>query len=512
MSVYLIVFVLYFLVIIATSVMGAKKVESMEDFAVGGNKMGLILGVGTSMATWLSVASVMGVPGNVYSRGICAVTGWFAGWFLSTALHIGISYKVRRPAIPTRTFPEFVQGRYDIKSDKSAIRIAVAIFELIGYFVFSFIQVQGFGIVLNTITGLNYTLCCCLFMVILVFTCMGGFQSVARTDTANAGVILIGVIAGAVTVISVAGGWGAAVQNFATTTAPTMEGGDPIPAGILATNWGTFGASAIISTFLSNSLGAAVAPHWIARFMAPKNAKTGALQFLIEIFLLLPVFLCLFIIGVGGKAILPSLPAGVTTDYMFPQLIVHYLNPVLGAVALTAICAAAVSTANSMLLHCSTSLIYDIVRPLQGKLSMTKEEDNKTTKQLRMWILLIGVFAVIGAIMRLSLLADGFTYIYGAFGSVFFGLTIFGLFWKRMNQPGAWASMLVGFVMYLYCTLKGAPFGIPTFIVSAGLSCIAGIIVSLATKAPDLECYEAYFNDNPSRETLLAIKRLRRDA
>ena len=107
MSVYLIVFVLYFLVIIATSVMGAKKVESMEDFAVGGNKMGLILGVGTSMATWLSVASVMGVPGNVYSRGICAVTGWFAGWCLSTALHIGISYKVRRPAIPTRTFPEF---------------------------------------------------------------------------------------------------------------------------------------------------------------------------------------------------------------------------------------------------------------------------------------------------------------------------------------------------------------------------------------------------------------------
>ena len=58
MNVYLIVFIAYFAVIILTSIMGAKKVESMEDFAVGGNKMGLILGVGTSMATWLSVASV----------------------------------------------------------------------------------------------------------------------------------------------------------------------------------------------------------------------------------------------------------------------------------------------------------------------------------------------------------------------------------------------------------------------------------------------------------------------
>ena len=71
MNIYLIVFIVYFGIIIATSIMGSKKVESMEDFAVGGNKMGLLLGVGTSMATWLSVASVMGVPGNIYSRGVC---------------------------------------------------------------------------------------------------------------------------------------------------------------------------------------------------------------------------------------------------------------------------------------------------------------------------------------------------------------------------------------------------------------------------------------------------------
>lgn len=87
MNIYLIVFIVYFGIIIATSIMGSKKVESMEDFAVGGNKMGLLLGVGTSMATWLSVASVMGVPGNIYSRGVCAITGWIAGWFFATAVN-----------------------------------------------------------------------------------------------------------------------------------------------------------------------------------------------------------------------------------------------------------------------------------------------------------------------------------------------------------------------------------------------------------------------------------------
>ena len=44
MNIYLIVFIVYFGIIIATSIMGSKKVESMEDFAVGGNKMGLLLG------------------------------------------------------------------------------------------------------------------------------------------------------------------------------------------------------------------------------------------------------------------------------------------------------------------------------------------------------------------------------------------------------------------------------------------------------------------------------------
>lgn len=512
MNIYIVIFVLYFAVIIATSIAGAKKVETMEDFAVGGNKMGLLLGVGTSMATWLSVASVMGVPGNIYSRGVCAVTGWIAGWFLSTVLHIPIAYKIRRPAIPTRTFPEFVQARYDIHSERSIIRIVVAAFELVGYFVFSFIQVQGFGIVLSTITGLPYNVCCVLFMVILIFTCMGGFESVARTDTANAGIILLGVICGAVTVVSLSGGFGNIVENFITTTAPAIEGGEPLEAGVLGSSWGVFGVSAIMSTFLSNAFGAAVAPHWIARFMAPKNAKTAGLQIFIELLLLVPVFICLVTIGMGGKLILPTLPAGVTTDYMFPQLIMHYLNPILGAFALTAICAAAVSTANSMLLHCSTSLIYDIVRPLKAAKVTTAEDDAKTTKQLRTWILAIGVLAVLGAIAQLSLLADGFTYIYGAFGSVFFAITIGGICYKKMNQAAAWVSMGVGFVMYLYCMICGAPFGIPTFLVSAGLSCIAGIITANVTKKPCLESYEAYFTDHPSKETLMAIKRLRRDA
>ena len=97
-------------------------------------------------------------------------------------------------------------------------------------------------------------------------------------------------------------------------------------------------------------------------------------------------------------------------------------------------------------------------------------------------------------------------------GSVFFAPIIVGLYSKKMNQPAAWVSMAVGFVMYLYCTICGAPLGLPTFIVSAGLSVISAFIVMNVTKRPPVEAYEAYFVNEPSEATIATIHRIRKDA
>jgi sodium/pantothenate symporter len=510
MNIYVGVFIIYFAIMIVSSIIGAKKVENMSDFTSAGGHMGLILGIGTSMATWLSVASVMGVPGNIYARGLAAVFGWITGWFLGTALMPLLAYRVRRPAVPTRTFPEFIHLRYDPYARKSAIQVFVAIIELAGYFVFAFIQIEGFGIVLSTISGLSYTVSCICFMIILVFTCLGGFESVARTDTVNAVLILIGVVAGMSTILSLTGGMGNIVENFMTTTAPTMEGGKALTAGVLGSAWGTYGFSAIFSIFLANSIGATVAPHWIARFMAPRNAKTACLQMWWVLVLLVLVFVPLVIIGMGGKLLLPSLPQGVTTDYMFPTLIVKFMNPVLGALALTAICAAAVSTANSMLLHCSTSLIYDIKRVIQDK-APSAAEDERTTKHLRFWILALGVIGVVCAIGKFTLLAQGFTYIYGAFGSTFFWVTWLGLMTRRMNKPAAWASMISGLASYLIFMFAGTPGHLPVFLCSATISLVFCLIFMFSTKKPPVAAYEAFTSDTMSDETLRVIHTIRKD-
>ena len=354
--IYTVIFAIYIAFLVWGVISSLRQVESFSDFTTGGHRMGLILGVGTSVATWVSVASIMGVPGFLYRTGAAAIIGWIAGWFFCTAMFPLIAYKIRLPKLPMRTFPEFMRLRYEPHLDRSPLQILVALLMFVGYFIFTHLQVVGFGIVFNTITGIPYEYAIFGFLLILVLTCSGGFWSVAASDTINAVLILIGLIVGCGAVLSATGGIGNIMDAVAATTAPINEGGEPLPPGIMLTATGSFGASVLFGIFISNAFGSLVAPHWITRFMAPKNAKAAALQMMWTLIALIPIFVCLIIFGLGAKALMPSLPVGKTTDYIMPLIMDKYAPPVVAAMTLVALLAAAVSTANSMLLNCSTSL------------------------------------------------------------------------------------------------------------------------------------------------------------
>lgn len=258
-----------------------------------------------------------------------------------------------------------------------------------------------------------------------------------------------------------------------------------------------------MAIFMANAFGASVSPHWIARFMAPKNAKAAVLQMMWTVIVLIPIFICLIIIGLGAKALLPSLPVGKTTDYIMPLIVQQYAPPFVGAMTLIAIMAASVSTANSMLLHCGTSIYYDIYRAL---FPHRKIDDAKATNHLRISVFVLGVLAVVSAIKPPMLLAMGFTYVYGAFGAAFMWPVWLGLFWKRMNRAGAYAGIFVGSAGYIIAKVMGST---NAFAVGAAASLVAVLIAVFATKAPPVEAYEAYFTadvSNSTREVALRIR------
>lgn len=503
---YIIVFGLYVAFLAYTAWKSSKQVESLSDFTSGGHRMGLFIGVGTSVATWVSVASVMGVPGYLYRTGVAAIIGWVAGWFLATALMPILAYKVRRPEMPARTFPEFIRMRFEPFQKVSSLQLIVAVLMFIGYFVFSHLQVVGFGIIFTTITGIPYEWAIFGFLLFLLMTCTGGFWSVAATDTVNSILILIGLTFGLGAVLSATGGIGNIIDTIAVTTAPVNVGGAPMVPGIMLTPAGSFGWSALMAIFMANAFGASVAPHWIARFMAPKNAKAAVLQMMWTIIVLIPIFACLIIIGLGAKALLPSLPVGKTTDYIMPLIVQQYAPPFVGAMTLIAIMAAAVSTANSMLLHCGTSIYYDIYRSLFPNREI---DDKKATNHLRVAVFVLGVLAVVSAIKPPMLLAMGFTYVYGAFGAAFMWPVWLGLYWKRMNRAGAYAGIIVGTAGFIIAKVMASS---QPFAIGAAASLVAVLIAVYMTDAPPKEAYEAYFEAEISPSTREVALRIRQES
>lgn len=496
---YIIIFSIYAIFIIWTCLSSLKKVESFSDFTTGGHRMGLVIGVGTTVATWVSVASVMGIPGYLYSSGVSAIIGWVAGWFFGTALIPIVAYKIRRPKVPARTFPEFMHQRYEPFKKTSNMRIIVASLMVIGYFMFSHLQVVGFGIVFSSITGIDYKFAIFGFLLFLIFTSIGGFWSVSVTDSVNTILIVTGVTLGAISVLMASGGFSNIYETLTTTMAPTIEGQENLQQGILLSPVGSFGLAALLSIFLSNSLGAAVSPHWVARMLAPKSVKVAILQMMLSVLVLIAIFVPLIIIGLGAKTLIPTMPSGQTADYIMPMVIMEFAHPVIGALTLVALCAAAVSTANSMLLHCGTSLYYDIYKNIFPEKTINEK---KATRQLRIVIFGLGILAVISAINPPLLLAMGFTYVYGGFGAVFFFAVLLGLYWKRMNRAGAYANIFIGFGTYIIAQFMGAN----SPLVIAIFASFIGVILAVyfGRKAP-LEAYEPYFRAeiSPSTEQVM---------
>lgn len=494
MAWFFIFFLVYILLLIWANLRSLTIAKTIDDYTIGGHRIGLIMGVGTTTATWVSVASVVGVPGILYSNGASGVIGWVAGWCFGTALLPLVAYRARRPKIPPRTFPEFIRFRYEPFQERSFLQALVGVLMFVGYLLFVNIQVTGFGIVFSTITGLDYQIAIFAFLLLIIITSLGGFWSVAATDTINTTFIVLGVITLATIVWSLTGGFSTILKELATTTAPTIEGGEPLTPGILLSPTGSFGLSALISIFLANSIGTPSCPHWVVRMFAPKNVKVAIMQVMGTLILLFVIFVPLVIVGLGAKVLIPSLPVGKSIDYIVPLIIQQHMNPALGAITLVAICAAAISTANSMLLHCATSLYYDVY--LNLKVKKTSEEHFRFW--LRLSIFLIALVAVLLAIKPLWFMAMGITYIIGGFSAAFFFVIFFGLYWKKMNRPGAYAGIIVGFPVYIFARITGNS---NALVLAILLSLAAVLLTVLLTRKPPIEAYEPYFVAKTSPKT-----------
>lgn len=496
-------FAVYLLAMVGIGIWCMKQTTGADDFFLGGRGLSGPVAALSAQASDMSGWLLMGLPGSVYALG----TGqaWIAvGLGLGTIANwLIVSRPLRAYTIVANnslTLPEFFGNRYH---DEKKILLGISSVVIVVFFlVYTASAFASGGKLFSTVFGIDYHVS--LFIgagVILVYTFMGGFLAVCTTDFVQGMMMLIAIFI--VPIVA----WGYVGGDFSNLLVQsgvdsahymslTYNGDHPITAIEIISNiaWG---------------LGYCGMPHILVRFMAVKNERELRKSARIGISWVIVSLVLAVLIGLIGRAflypeILGETAGSASAESVFIEMIQRLFTenihlPFIGGLFICGVLAAIMSTADSQLLVCSSSVSSDIYQNI-----LKPDADDKTVLNVaRITTLAVAVIAFFIAWDPNNSVMDLVSDAWAGLGAAFGPLVIMSLFWKRTNLQGAVAGLLSGAITVIiwdYIPLVGGQTlgdatGLYSLAIGFVLSLAFIVVVSLCTKAPDaaiLEEFERY--------------------
>ncbi|MBR5246913.1 MAG: sodium/proline symporter [Clostridia bacterium] len=487
----------YLLAMVAIGAYYSRKNKSTDDFYLGGRKLGPFVTAMSAEASDMSSWLLMGLPGVALVYGLAEASwtaiglgiGTWVNWFI-VAKRIR-TYTQRIDAV---TIPEFFSKRFGDK--KNLLSLIAGLVILVFFVPYTASGFNACGTLFSSLFGVDYfTAMVISAIVIVAYTTMGGFLAASTTDLIQSIVMTVALFVVVGFGINYAGGWDNVVAN-AESMPGFLELFNTYDPGANAST--PYNALTIAST-LAWGLGYFGMPHILLRFMAigDKNKlKTSRRIATVWVFISMAVAI---LIGVIGSAAVKN--GAIVLDNSNAQRIIIEVAKlmsgngvafaILAGVILAGILAATMSTADSQLLAAASAVSQNIVKEFFGKTLSQK------TSMLvaRLTVVVIAIVGVIWAKDEGSVF-EIVSFAWAGFGAAFGPVVLFALFWKRTTKWGAFAGMVSGGVMifvWKYVIAKlGGLFAIYELLPAFVIACVAIVVVSLLTKAPEKEILEDF--------------------
>ncbi|MBR1989837.1 MAG: sodium/panthothenate symporter, partial [Firmicutes bacterium] len=178
----------------------------VKEYFIGSRSLGGFVLAMTTVATYSSVSSFVGGPGQAWSVGF----GWiYMSVVQVTALFLVLGVLGKKMAIVARkidavTVIDIIRHRY--QSDAIAMISAVII--VLFFSATMVAQFVGGAKLFEAVTGYSYLTGLCVFgLVVVIYTTVGGFRGVAITDTICSVVMLVGMFLLLAGVLNQGGGY-----------------------------------------------------------------------------------------------------------------------------------------------------------------------------------------------------------------------------------------------------------------------------------------------------------------
>ena len=482
----------YLIAMLGVGVWFAKKNNSVDDFYLGGRKLGPFVTAMSAEASDMSSWLLMGLPGVAYLSGLAEASWTAIGLAVGTYLNwLIVARRIRRYSnhLDAITVPQFFSKRWgDDRNLLSAIAAVVIIIFFIPYLASGF---SACGKLFASLFGTSYmTAMLISAAVIVIYTVMGGFLAASFTDLIQSIIMTVALIVVLSFGVAQAGGLDAVMDN-----AQSLAGYLSLTQTHDAVTGGASSYSLLtICSLLAWGLGYFGMPHILLRFMAIEEEKKLALSRRVAtVWVVISMGVAIFI-GVVGNGMtkagaMEQLADSETIIVQIASLISHYgvFAALIAGVILAGILAATMSTADSQMLAASSSVSQNLL----VEFFHLKITGRKSVVVARSTMVVIALVAAFLARDPNSSVFRVVSFAWAGFGAAFGPVVLFGLFWRRSNKWGALAGMVVGGAMvfiwkYGIATLGGACAIyelLPAFIAAS----IAIVVVSLLTEKPSGE-------------------------
>lgn len=336
-------------------------------------------------------------------------------------------------------------------------------------------QLSAAGKTFNSILNLNFNtgiIFCALFVV--GYCIFGGYRAVVWTDVIQGIIMLFVLVAFPAYMIIKLGGWN---EFFA-----KVGQIDPI---LLTPAAGSVGAAAfgLILGLLAFGLGEPGQPHITQRFLSAKDDAAIRNGTFIAMIWVIIVMTGSNLLGLIGRILIPNLK---DAEYVFPQLVMNTMHPVIVGFVLGAICAAIQSTFSSQMMVATQALASDLLKSVSKRTFSSRE----LLLISRSTMVGLGILATGLALLNIQAVFYLVLYAWAGLAASFGPLLILSLYSKAVTRQGAFWGMIVGTLATIIW--KSTPYSAYVYEIIPGmlLSTLVILFVSKITARSDNEIGE----------------------
>lgn len=353
-------------------------VKSSSDFVLAGRSLPLFLSAAALFATWFGSETVLGASSEFVEHGVIGIIEDPFGAVLCLLLY---GFFFARPLYRMNLLT--LGDLFKIRFGKVAEFIA-AIFLIPSYFSWVAAQLVALGILLQTISGVEFTTAVIASTVLVTFyTAIGGMWAVSITDFIQSIIIVLGLVVLAATMAFEAGGVTPVLKNT--------------PSGFFKffPEWESQAVLAYVAAWITLGFGSLPSQDIFQRAMSSKSEKVAKQSSLFAALIYLFISILPLFIALSAKHLYPEL-SGEDQQASIPNVVIHRTNLFIQIIFFGSLLSAILSTTSAAILAPASVLSENLIKPhFNNRLS-----DRQFLLILRVSVIVIAGLSCYMAILR----------------------------------------------------------------------------------------------------------------